>query len=264
MIRSHYTFGDNSLAARRLNLLASTFDPSSRLLLNQLRLGVVHTALDVGCGPGHTTRLVSQMTGARRTVGFDQSRVFLELARENYGSDPSLEFQCCSVLDSPLPLPSAQLVFSRFLLTHLAEPVRALRNLVECIEVGGHLVLEEIERLDSPLPLLRRYYELVAALQSNHGQSTTIGAQLDDHVASLKTGIETLSSECTPLQLMGTQMPQLHLMNIATWKQDPKVEAIASAEELDRIERELSALIAAGSAPVECTLRQIVLVKTGE
>lgn len=261
MKRSHYTFGDNSLAARRLNLLASTFDPSSERLLSQVPLAGIQTALDAGCGPGHTTRLLSAVSAAPHTLGFDQSPAFIDLARANYGADTALEFQCCSVLDAPLPLPTAQLVFSRFLLTHLSEPRRALLNLLDRLAPGGHVVLEEVERLDGDTPLLRRYYELVTALQASHGQSTTIGTELEAHIESLGASVAIASSVCNRLILTGTQMPELHLMNIATWRQDPNMESIASKEELEQIERGLKALVAAGSARVQCSLRQIVLVK---
>jgi hypothetical protein len=50
-------------------------------------------------------------------------------------------------------------------------------------------------------------------------------------------------------------------MNIATWKQDPKMAAITTADELNAVEQGLAQLVASGSAHVECTLRQIVLVK---
>lgn len=261
MNRSHYTFGDNSLAARRLNLLAQTFAPSSRAFLERLPLGPIHTALDVGAGPGHTTRLLADVSQAQRVVGFDQSPSYVELANTRYGADERLVFQCCNVLEAPLPLPKAQLAYSRFLLTHLSEPARAMENVLECLEPGGHLVVEEIERLEGQTPLLRRYYELVSALQANHGQSTTIGAQLEDHIEHLTVAVTLTSSECRKLVLTGTEMPQLHLMNIATWKLDPKIGAVATSEELDAIERGLEELVASGSAHVECSLRQIVLCK---
>lgn len=261
MNRSHYTFGDNSLAARRLNLLASTFDPSSALLLESITHGEVRTALDVGCGPGHTTRLVADVSSAQLTIGFDQSQSFIELARASYGNDASLEFRVCNVLEGPLPLPNVELVYCRFLLTHLAEPRRALANLIALLAPGARLVLEEVERLSGDTSLLRRYYELVTALQASHGQSTTIGASLHEHLEAQGGTVTVTSSRCNRLLLTGTQMPELHLMNIATWKQDPKIAAIASQDELDSIQHGLEQLVASGSANVECALRQIVLTK---
>lgn len=262
MSRSHYTFGDNSLAARRLTLLADTFERSSRAFLERIPLAPIQIALDVGCGPGHTTRLLADVCRANHVVGFDQSPAFVELANAHYATDERLAFRCCNVLDATLALPKAQLAFCRFLLTHLAEPVRAMENVLERLEPGGHLVVEEIERLEGQTPLLRRYYELVSALQANHGQSTTIGTQLEGHVKRLNAAVTITSSECQRLVLTGTEMPELHLMNIATWRRDPKIGTVATNEELDAIERGLAELVASGRAHVECSLRQVVLLKS--
>lgn len=76
-----YAFGDNEIARRRLMLLAEVFNPSSRPLLVEHVPPRAHLVLDLGCGPGATTRLVAEVTGADRTVGLDSSSSFLAAAR---------------------------------------------------------------------------------------------------------------------------------------------------------------------------------------
>jgi SAM-dependent methyltransferase len=81
-----YAFGDSALAARRLVLLAEVFEPTSRAFL--AHVGAHHSgpppelAVDLGCGTGHTTRLLVSVLGPRRVLGLDQSalRRYLELA----------------------------------------------------------------------------------------------------------------------------------------------------------------------------------------
>jgi hypothetical protein len=57
-----YAFGDTSLAARRLALLADVFEPPSRAFLEQFAGPVssgaepLDLAVDLGGGPGHSTR----------------------------------------------------------------------------------------------------------------------------------------------------------------------------------------------------------------
>jgi trans-aconitate methyltransferase len=72
-----YTFGDSEIATRRLEIVAAVFESPTRTFLaedvGQLRADL---ALDLGCGPGHTTRLVAEMTGAVRTIGLDASASF--------------------------------------------------------------------------------------------------------------------------------------------------------------------------------------------
>jgi hypothetical protein len=54
----HYSFGDTQIARQRLDLLSSVFDLSSRAFLHAKVLKRPHLALDIGCGPGNTTRLI--------------------------------------------------------------------------------------------------------------------------------------------------------------------------------------------------------------
>src|SRR2546428_6742954 len=79
--RARYTFGDSDLASERLQLLAEVFGPSSRHFLQTVGLRP-RLALDLGCGPGDTTRLLAEALSPDRTVGLERSRSFLKLARK--------------------------------------------------------------------------------------------------------------------------------------------------------------------------------------
>ena len=78
--RPQYTFGDTPLAATRLQLVAQVFEPASRAFLTEAVASPPDTALDLGCGPGASTRLVAEVTRARHTTGLDVSDAFLEIA----------------------------------------------------------------------------------------------------------------------------------------------------------------------------------------
>src|SRR5260221_11846563 len=81
-----YTFGDNDLAAERLRILARAFEPTSRAFLTHVRAsaygsdGAAAHAVDLGCGPGYTTRLVREVVAAALTTGVDRSPRFLARA----------------------------------------------------------------------------------------------------------------------------------------------------------------------------------------
>src|SRR6266508_1819732 len=76
-----YAFGDSVPAARRLALVAEAFEPSSRAFLERFAGATPALAVDLGCGPGHTTLLLDEVLRPRRTLGLDQSATFLEVAR---------------------------------------------------------------------------------------------------------------------------------------------------------------------------------------
>ena len=56
-----YAFGDSALAARRLGLLADLFEPASRPFLARFADRRLELAVDLGCGTGHTTRLLASV-----------------------------------------------------------------------------------------------------------------------------------------------------------------------------------------------------------
>jgi ubiquinone/menaquinone biosynthesis C-methylase UbiE len=132
----------------------------------------VELALDLGSGIGATTALVRDVTNARRVVGYERSANFLGIARRDY---PDLTFREIDVLSPDYPDREADLIYCRFLLTHLHRPLDVLATSVQHLRSGGRLLLEETAALSSPVPTLSRYYDLVEQLQAHHRQETLIG-----------------------------------------------------------------------------------------
>src|SRR5215467_3036276 len=87
---SHYSFGDNRLAALRLEYLAAAFAPSSKRFLQDTKPGRVELALDLDSSIDATTTLVRDVTNAPLIAGYERSRKFLAIARRQY---PELTFQ---------------------------------------------------------------------------------------------------------------------------------------------------------------------------
>src|SRR6185369_4114889 len=88
--KSHYSFGDNRLAALRLEYLAAAFAPSSRRFVQGAKPGRVELALDLGSGIGASTALVRDVTNAAFVAGYERSANFLAMARGRY---PDLTFR---------------------------------------------------------------------------------------------------------------------------------------------------------------------------
>jgi trans-aconitate 2-methyltransferase len=146
-----YTFGDGEIAARRLDLLAHAYEPATRALLSRWAPPDVDVAVDLGCGPGHTTRLVHQVVRPRRTVGVERSPAYVALARTALAdlADAGVEVVTHDVTQGPLPPGPAGVVLARFLLTHLSAPVAALRGWGSSLAPSGRLLVQETARLVS-------------------------------------------------------------------------------------------------------------------
>src|SRR5262249_8354638 len=98
--KSHYSFGDNQLAALRLEYLAAAFAPSSRHFLQGTKPDRVDLALDLGSGIGATTALVRDVTNAPCVAGYERSGNYLAIARRQY---PGLTFREVDVLSQAYP-----------------------------------------------------------------------------------------------------------------------------------------------------------------
>jgi|SRR5215210_2313392 len=64
---SIYSFGETELAAERLRLVSEVFDPTSEAFLFESVRTRPRLALELGCGPGFTTRLLSRTARPDRT-----------------------------------------------------------------------------------------------------------------------------------------------------------------------------------------------------
>jgi SAM-dependent methyltransferase len=256
-----YTFGDSDLAAERLRLVAESFAPSSERFLTEIARdlgGTPRVAVDLGCGLGRTTRLLRGCLPAARVFGLDRSLAFLEIAKAE--ASDGVSFVEHDVTRSPLPVPPADLLYCRFLLTHLAEPVEVLRAWRQAVVPGGVLAVEELEHLSSPDPILAGYYAMLEAMQGSHGHDTFIGRRLEGLVR--EAGWAVRSSRVLSIDIGGRRMARLHLPNFQTWRRDPYVVDRFPPARIDEIERGLAGIVADDGAepPVDYRLRQLVAV----
>ncbi len=250
-----YTFGDDATAARRLDLLAAVYEPATRALVARWAPPTVCHALDLGCGPGHTTRFLHALTGATRTTGVERSPHYLALARAH--PVDGVAYVEADVTRPPLPVEHADVVLVRFLLTHLADPAAALRAAADVLAPGGRILVQETARLVSRDPALGRYYELVAELQDRHGQALDVGARLAELAAG--TGLVTEHAGRRELSQPPREMAALHVLNLRTWRSDPQA-ADFDEDELDALDAALVAIAHGGPAEsVEQDLGELVL-----
>jgi trans-aconitate 2-methyltransferase len=256
-----YTFGDGPIAADRLALLAATYEPSSARLLRVCASLAPRRAMDLGCGPGYSTRLLHALAAPAGTVGVDSSPH--HVARARASAPPGIEYAVHDVTVAPLPGESPpDLLYCRFLLTHLRDPARALAAwAAAAADDRAALVVEETAEMSSTHPAFRLYYALVAQLQRHYGQELAIGCTLDRALAGSGWHVEI--SVTRELALPAPRMARLHLLNLATWRHDPFARASFSSQLLDELAAELEAIAAgAAAAPdVRHSLRQLVLMK---
>lgn len=220
--RGHYTFGDNAIAAVRLQRLADVFRPSlEAFVTGHLPGRPIRHALDLGCGPGHTTRALAALLPAARVTGLDHSASFIDEAART--PEPDVDYRVADVTsphDVAVPdLALADALYGRFLLTHLPHPADALSTWASYVAPGAVCLLQETAAMTGSHPALARYYELVADLQHRHGQRLDIGRALID-LPDRRLYDVRYSGE-RRFVLPGARMAELHRLNLKTWRNDP-------------------------------------------
>ena len=255
-----YAFGDGPAAARRLDLLAELFEPASRSFLERVaglarRPGL---GVDLGCGTGHTTRLVAEVLEPDRMVGLDQSEFFVAVAA---GGPPGVEFAVHDVTRVPFPCPPADVCYGRLLLSHLPDPGAVLAAWATQLTPGGLLLADEVERIHTDLPALRGYLEVAAALLATRGHTLEIGpvlARLPD-----PPGLARRDDRIGHLAPPAHRAAAMFALNLAVWGGEAVRTGVASADQLDRLATDLAA-VADGDVDgsIRWELRQLVLQRT--
>jgi trans-aconitate 2-methyltransferase len=172
---SRYTFGDTDLAARRLELLAEVLDPTSQAFLRRAAPAAPRLAVDLGCGPGLSTRLLAEATRARRAVGVDGSAAYVRAAASRY---PAHRFAQGDVTVDPLPVTAPDVLYARLVLAHLPAPAEQARRWAAGLAPGGRLCLEEMEWIEADDPVLAEYEERVLAVVEHQGAPMYAGPLL--------------------------------------------------------------------------------------
>src|ERR1700678_171599 len=147
-----YAFGDTATAEQRLDIVASVFDTPSQAFLAAMVTEPPRLACDLGCGPGNTTRMISEVTGALRVAGLDASEAFVRSAAARGPGD----FRVWEA-GSPLPLAGPDLIYARLLLAHLPGAPGLAATWASQLAPGGRLLLEEVERIDTGSPVFAEY-----------------------------------------------------------------------------------------------------------
>jgi DNA/RNA-binding domain of Phe-tRNA-synthetase-like protein/SAM-dependent methyltransferase len=212
-----YTFGDTDVAARRLRVLSEVFGPASRTLLAEVADRRPALAYDLGCGPGYTTALVSEVTSAARTVGLDGSATYIERARAT-ASGP-VEFGRWDVRELPFPAGPADLIYCRLLLAHLPDPAATAASWATQLTDGGLLVLDEIEWIRASDPLLQAHLRLAGAMVASGGARMCAGPLLGGLADA--AGLRRRLARVTELPVPTARAAAMFAMNLAAWGDKP-------------------------------------------
>ena len=233
-----YTYGDSEVAGDRLAVIASIFGPTTaEFLRRDARLdgaAPAELAVDLGCGPGYTTALLQATTTPVRTVGLERSEAFVLRARVEHAHH-GLEFLPHDVTVLPFPTGPADVVFARYLLAHLPDPVTVRDGWLTEVRPGGRLLIEEIDHIDTAIDTFARYLDVVQQMSRGHDTELLIGPVLA--AAKPPAGTELVADTLARISPDPRTVAHIFAMNLSVWRDDPWV--------LDHVDPQLVATLAA-------------------
>jgi trans-aconitate 2-methyltransferase len=252
-----YLFGDSDTAARRLELLARVFAGSTREFVARAADRRYTYAVDLGCGPGFTTHLIANTLRCDHALGLDMSARFIELARQN--ANERVSFELHDVCTVPFPGAAPDLVFCRFLLTHLKDPANTLAKWASQLTPDGLLLVQETEAISTPHPVFSSYLEIVEAMLASHSNLLYAGPI----VAAMESAgkFTRVRSRLVRLPIKNHLAARMFLMNMKAWKDGPFIRASYAGDAIRKIEASLTEIArrAGSRSDIEWTLRQMTL-----
>jgi SAM-dependent methyltransferase len=180
---AHYIIRGGDSGTRRLHILARAFRPGTLALLDRLALCPGMRVLDLGCGSGDVTLELARRVGPQGQVtGIDMDESVLQHARSSPAAE-NLPIQWRNGHAEQLADPGQyDLIYARFLLSHLANPGEVLLRMVAALRPGGLIVIEDIDITSHshwpPSHAFQRYIEIYSATARAHGADSSIGPRL--------------------------------------------------------------------------------------
>jgi ubiquinone/menaquinone biosynthesis C-methylase UbiE len=223
----------------RLRLLSRILRPTTLVLLDRVGVRPGMSCVDVGCGGGDVTLDLARLVGPTgRVVGIDIDAIKLDLARQEAAAQgiANVEFRHTGV-DEWRPAPDFDLEYSRFLLTHLTDPIVAVRTMRQALRPGGVVILEDLDFAGHfcypDHPAFSRYVELYTRTVLRRGGDPFIGPKLPGML--LDNGFERVDMNVVQPSGIAGEVKLLNPVTMENFADAVLAAGLASRAEVDEV-----------------------------
>jgi SAM-dependent methyltransferase len=177
----HYPIEHRAGEIERLHIQAAAIAPYCAIMLERIGVGPGWRCLDLGCGPGGITSLLSTRVGATgRVVGLDADPVFIEHARRQ--APANVAFVIDNAYRSELPSGGFDLVHMRFVASTAGDPDALLKEAMRLARPGGTVALQDPDMASlncyPPHPAWERLKTAMVAAFTNVGSDINLAQRL--------------------------------------------------------------------------------------
>ncbi|GAC1505304.1 MAG: methyltransferase domain-containing protein [Candidatus Dormibacteraceae bacterium] len=221
-------------------------------LIPHLKPGI--SVLDCGCGPGSITADLAAIVAPGPVVGIDIEPRQLEaadrLAKERGATN--LTFQQASVYSIPFPDASFDVCVAHFVLEHVSDPLRGLREMLRVLRPGGVAAIKDpyypAFTFRPRTPELELFETLSAKVREHNGASATYAADLRAYL--LEAGFRRTEAQAGLINTAGDESAHVLPMMLTNQVREPAFrdtvlkQGWATETELDAIGAAAQALAA--------------------
>lgn len=183
--QSDYMHAGGRKGRDRLRVMSGVVSDTTSSLLNRLGNMAGWTAVDVGCGSGDISFDLAKRVGPEgKVVGLDMDEAQLAIVKAEAKERAlrNVSFQAADVR-MPWPISAVDLIYTRFVLTHLPDPLVVLRHACAALKPGGIFVAEDVDMAGHtchpPSPAFDFYHECYLKSAQQRGGNPFIGLDLD-------------------------------------------------------------------------------------
>jgi 2-polyprenyl-3-methyl-5-hydroxy-6-metoxy-1,4-benzoquinol methylase len=145
-IKEEYILKVGGAGATRLSLLNEVHGPYSQALLHKTNTSGEMKILELGCGTGHMALwMASHLVPYGKVTAVDMSVEQIRIAKRvaNRHKIANVEFKSLSIYDLDQLEEQYDVIYCRYLLLHLVDPIQALQNAIKLLAPNGRMVCEE-------------------------------------------------------------------------------------------------------------------------
>ena len=219
---SHYVLRGGTAGSERMSIVAKACWPNTLNLLKKAGLKEGMQCLDLGCGAGDVTIEIARLIGAKgRVMGIDMDPIKIEKAQlhaieEGFTNTQFIQGNVYEWVESN----KYDLIYIRFLLTHLPDRERLYPQLLRGLTQNGVLIIEDIDfegHVSYPTnAAFSRYVNLYQQVVLRRGGDPNLGRKLFEKL--IRTGFhKTAVNIVYPEHSIGIgkEMSLLTLKNIS-------------------------------------------------
>lgn len=248
----------------RLHAQAHVLDRFTNPLLARYVRPGMH-CVEIGCGLGASTQTIREIlgrTGKLTTV--DQGDAYLNYTRNRLAAtgNDGVDF-VKGTAETHAFEPGSDLVFGRAVLHHTRTPGDIFARAAASLSPGGFVIFQEPTisaaiRGHHPAPM-RRYWELYSAL----GEALEMSLEVGDDLAGFArtSGLEILELSMFEPTFIGPKERAIYATLLPAFSDNLMKHGIATAEDLEAVQRGLEDEIARDEPLYFCPFTQVVAMR---